>query len=96
MNSNIIDFKNLELIPELLEKLSLLEERVKYLQDGLIKPLDLTTRRNVRQYLQISESTLNNMFKDGRLKQGIHYQKVIKKNRVRIIFNHNAIKEFKK
>ena len=96
MNSNIIDFKNLELIPELLEKLSLLDQRVKYLQDGLIKPLDLTTRRNVRQYLQISESTLNNMFKDGRLKQGKHYTKQIKGNKVKIIYIASAIKELKK
>ena len=95
MNSNIIDFKNLELIPELLEKLSLLEERVKYLQDGLIKPLDLTTRRNVRQYLQISESTLNNMFKDGRLKQGKHFIKSLKGNKAKITFIESAIKEFK-
>ena len=89
-------FENLELIPQLLEKISILEIKLQHLEENLITPLDLTNRKNVKQYLNISDSTINNMLKDGRFKQGVHYQKVIKKNRVRIIFNHNAIKEFKK
>ena len=37
--------------------------------------MDLTTRKNVKKYLEISESTLINMMKDGRLKQGKHFKK---------------------
>lgn len=89
-------FKNLELIPELLEKITFLEQKIKLLENNLIKTPDLTKRKNVREYLNISESTLNNMFKDGRLRQGYHYHKTIKSNRIKITFVESAIKELKK
>lgn len=89
-------FGNLELIPQLLEKLSFLEEKIKMLESELINKPDLTKRKNVREYLNISESTLNNMFKDGRLKQGYHYHKTFKNNRTNIVFVESAIKELKK
>lgn len=88
-------FENLELIPQLLEKILHLEEKIKLLETNLIKPLDLTNRKNVKEYLNISESTLNNMFKDGRLKRGFHYTKTIKGNRTKIVFIESAIKELK-
>lgn len=88
-------FENLELIPQLLEKILQLEEKINLLESNLIKPLDLTTRKNVIEYLNISESTLNNMFKDGRLKQGKHFIKSLKGNKAKITFIESAIKEFK-
>ena len=88
-------FENLELIPQLLEKISLLEKKSSHLEENLITPLNLTNRNNVKKYLEISESTLNNMLKDGRLKQGKHFTKEIKNNRFRIVFVESAIKEFK-
>lgn len=88
-------FENLELIPQLLEKISILEIKLQHLEENLITPLDLTTRKNVKEYLNISESTLNNMFKDGRLKQGKHFIKSLKGNKAKIIFIESAIKEFK-
>ncbi len=88
-------FENLELIPQLLEKISILEVKLQHLEENLIIPLDLTTRKNVKEYLNISESTLNNMFKDGRLKQGKHFIKSLKGNKAKIIFIESAIKEFK-
>ncbi len=88
-------FENLELIPQLLEKISILEIKLQHLEENLITPLDLTTRKNVKDYLNISESTLNNMFKDGRLKQGKHFIKSLKGNKAKIIFIESAIKEFK-
>ncbi len=88
-------FENLELIPQLLEKISILEVKLQHLEQNLITPLDLTTRKNVKEYLNISESTLNNMFKDGRLKQGKHFIKSLKGNKAKIIFIESAIKEFK-
>ena len=71
-------FENLELIPKLLEKILILEEKIIRLEDNLIKPLNLTKRNDVKKYLEISDSTLNNMFKDGRLQIGKHYIKEIK------------------
>ena len=88
-------FENLELIPQLLEKISILEIKLQHLEENLIIPLDLTNRKKVKTFLNISESTLNNMMKDGRLKQGKHYTKSIKLNRTKIIFIESAIKEFK-
>lgn len=88
-------FENLELIPQLLEKLQILENKVNLLESNLIKPMDLTTRKNVKKYLDISESTLNNMFKDGRLKEGKHFIKHFNNNRSKIVFVESAIKEFK-
>lgn len=86
-------FKNLDLLPELLEKLLFLEDKIKLLESNLIKTPDLTKRKNVREYLDISESTLNNMFKDGRLKIGVHYHKTIEKGKIRVIFISEAIKK---
>ena len=53
-------------------------------------------RKNVKTYLDISESTLINMMKDGRLKQGKHFIKEFKNNRFKIVFIESAIKELKK
>ena len=89
-------FENLELIPQLLEKILHLEEKINLLETNLIKPLDLTTRKNVKEYLNISESTLNNMFKDGRLKQGKHFTKSLKGNKAKIVFIQSEIMELKK
>lgn len=86
-------FKNLDLLPELLEKLVFLEDKIKLLERNLIKTPDLTKRKNVREYLEISESTLNNMFKDGRLKIGVHYHRTMEKGKIRVIFNSEAIKK---
>lgn len=86
-------FKNLELLPELLEKIVFLEDKIKLLEINLIKSPDLTKRKNVREYLDISESTLNNMFKDGRLRIGVHYHKTIEKGKIRITFISEAIKK---
>lgn len=93
MNYNA--FENLELIPQLLEKVLILEEKIKLLEINLIMPLDLTTRKNVKKYLEISESTLINMMKDGRLKQGKHFIKEFKNNRFKIIFVESAIIKLK-
>ena len=58
--------------------------------------MDLTTRKNVKKYLEISESTLINMMKDGRFKQNIHYTKQINGNKVMITFVEDGILAYKK
>lgn len=86
-------FKNLELIPQLLDKVSLLEDKIKLLEINLIKNPDLTKRKNVIEYLGISESSLNNYMKDGRLKRGVHYTKSIENGKVKITYISEAIKK---
>lgn len=43
-------FRNLELIPELLEKMEFLENKVKLLESNLIKTPDLTKRKNKNNF----------------------------------------------
>jgi len=88
-------FEYLELLPELLEKISHLEEKISHLEENLIEPLKLDNRKSVLKYLNISNSTLNNMLKDGRFKESIHYHRQIKNNRYKIIFVESAIIEYK-
>lgn len=86
-------FKNLELIPQLLDKVSLLEDKIKLLENNLIRNPDLTKRKEVLQFLGISPSTLNNYMKDGRLKRGVHYTKSIENGKVKITYISEAIKK---
>ena len=77
------------------EKFDLILQKIEQIEKQLQGKQDLTKRSNVKEYLNISESTLNNMFKDGRLKQGKHFIKSLKGNKAKIIFIESAIKEFK-
>ncbi len=94
--SKVIDFELLEKIPQVLEELQSLKQILSHMEDKLIPKLDLTKRADVKKYLDVSEGTLINMMKDGRLKEGIHYQRKIKGNRINITFIESAIKEVKK
>ena len=78
-------FENLELIPKLLEKIENLEKKIQ-----LFAP-DLTKRKGVLQFLDISDKTLSNMMNDGRFKEGIHY----KRNNAKISYIESAIIDFK-
>lgn len=88
-------FENLEQIPKLLMYLEEIKTKVEKLEESLIPKLDLTKRAGIKKYLNISDSTLYQMINDGRLKQGIHYQKTLKGKRVNIIFVESAIVNFK-
>jgi len=90
-----INLENLDLIPELLKKLDSLESQIKEIKSEIKKDLDLTKRSGVRKYLNISDSTISVMIKDGRLKQNIHFIKDINGKKTKITFIESAIKELK-
>ena len=88
-------FENLDKIIDILEKLDSLNSKILNIENRLAPKLDLTKRDGVKKYLDISDSTLYQMMNDGRLKQNIHYKKIIKGKRVNIIFVESAIVGFK-
>ena len=90
-----ISFENLNKIIDILEKLDSLNSKILNIENRLAPKLDLTKRDGVKKYLDISDSTLYQMMNDGRLKQNIHYKKIIKGKRVNIIFVESAIVGFK-
>ena len=90
-----ISFENLNKIIDILEKLDLLNSKILNIENKLAPKLDLTKRDGVKKYLDISDSTLYQMMNDGRLKQNIHYKKIINGKRVNIIFVESAIVGFK-
>ncbi len=93
--SNFSVFENLAIIPELMEEIKAMRLEIKELKKTNIRPIDLTKSSGVKKYLEISQSTLNRMIEDGRLKDGIHYTKEIIKNRVNITYVENAIITYK-
>ena len=82
---NLQSFENLELIPTLLTKIEDLEKRL------LMFTPELTTKKNVIAFLNISNTTYYEYFKDGRFKEGYHFYR---KNG-KIHFVENAILELK-
>ena len=93
--SATIDFSVLEQIPELMEQIKAMRVEIQELKKTNIRPLDLTKSAGVKKYLEISQSTLNRMIEDGRLKDGIHFTKEIIKNRVSITYVEDAIINYK-
>ncbi len=79
-------FENLELIPELLKKVSILEERL----SKLTPPL--TNKKEVAKFLNKSERTINNYISQGYLKEGHHFYR---KNGKILVFIEDAIFEFR-
>lgn len=86
---------NLKYIPQLLKSLEEIKIKVEKLEETLIPKLDLTKRSGVKKYLGVSDSTIHVMMNDGRLKQGVHYNKTLNGNRVKITFVESAIVNFK-
>lgn len=82
-----VNFENLELIPKLLKKMEVLEDRL--LQ--LVPPI--TTKKEVAKYLDKSERTINNYIERGLLKEGYHFYR---KNGKILVFVERAIAEFRK
>lgn len=79
-------FKNLELIPELLESVKDLKTLV-----NILKP-DLSTKRGVAMFLGVTERTINNYISDGRFVEGYHFNR---KNDKILVFIEDTVIEFK-
>lgn len=88
-----VDFKNLELIPQLLTEIKELKKDILNIQNK--NKLNLTKLQNVAKYLQISKTTVFNYIKDGRFKENVHYKKIIVNKMVKYNFVESAIIQFK-
>lgn len=91
----IISYENLDLIPQLLQKIEKLENDFNSFVNSSSK-IDLTILKNVSKFLSVSKPTIYNMIQDGRFKQNIHYKKLFYKNSVKIVFVESAILKYKK
>nr|WP_321266078.1 hypothetical protein [uncultured Sulfurimonas sp.] len=83
---NVNAFKNLELIPTLLEKINSMEERLKKFTPPL------TTKKEVANFLKVTPRTINNYISIGYLKENYHFRK--KSDKI-IVFIEEAILEFR-
>lgn len=88
-----IQLEHLDLLPQMMEEIKNIKKELQILKQSI--QIDLTKRSGVKQYLNISDSTISVMMKDGRLKQNIHYIKEIKGNKTKITFIESAIKNLK-
>ncbi len=79
-------FENLELIPLLLEKIELMEDRLKKFTPPL------TTKKEVAHFLNVTPRTLNNYISNGYLQEGYHFKR--KNDRI-LVFIEDAIVEFR-
>ena len=89
----VIDLKNLDLIPQLLQELKELKQEISNITN-INKP-KLTTHTKVAKYLNVSVMTIYNMVDDGRLKENIHFKKQMLRNKVKIVFVESAIIKYK-
>lgn len=92
----LLDFSSLELIPQLLKEIKYLNEQVEIIKQNVVPKYNLTKRAGVKSFLDISDGTLNNLIKDGRFKQNIHYTKQIKGKKIMISFIEDGILAYKK
>ena len=91
-----IDFTGLDLIPEVLNKIEILENKLSTITEYIKPTYDLSKRADVRKYLNKSESTLSRWIKEGELREGYHYYRDLKGSKSIITFVSGAIEEFKK
>jgi predicted DNA-binding transcriptional regulator AlpA len=87
--------ENLNILPLLFQQFVELTKKVENLEDQLIPKLDLTKRKDVKKFLDISDSTIYVMMNDGRFKEGIHFTQSIKNKKNTIVFIESAIKGYK-
>ena len=82
-----VNFEHLELLPILLAKIKVMEERQKILMPPI------TTKKEVAKFLGRSERTINNYIERGLLKDGYHFHR---KNAKILVFIEDAISEFRR
>lgn len=90
----LLDLSNLELIPQLLQEVKELSQKLNDYTNKT-KP-NLTTITTVSKFLNVSKMTIYNMLDDGRFKENVHFKKQMLKNKVKIVFVESAIIKFQK
>jgi hypothetical protein len=88
-------FENLDKIIDILEKLDSLNSKILNIENKLTPKLDLTKRDGVKKFLDISDVTISNYINNGKFKQGVHFNKIIKGKKIKISFVEDAILDFK-
>jgi hypothetical protein len=88
-------FENLDKIIDILEKLDSLNSKILNIENKLTPKLDLTKRDGVKKFLDISDATISNYINNGKFKQGVHFNKIIKGKKIKITFVEDAILDFK-
>ena len=91
----VVDFSVLKLLPTIYKQIETMQNKIFNLEQQLTPKYDLTKRAGVKAFLNISDGTLNNMLKDGRFKQNIHYTKQINGKKVMITFVEDGILAYK-
>lgn len=79
-------FENLELIPQLLEKIISMEQRLKKFAPPL------TSKKEVASFLNVTPRTINNYISNGYLKENYHFKRI---NDKMLVFIEEAILEFR-
>ena len=95
-NTITVDFSVLGLLPNIAKQMETMQNEILELKVRLSPKYDLTKRAGVKAFLNISDGTLNNMIKDGRLKNNTHYTKHINGKKVMISFVEDGILAYKK
>ena len=95
-NAITVDFSVLGLLPNIAKQMEIMQNEILELKRQLSPRYDLTKRAGVKAFLNISDGTLNNMIKDGRFKQNIHYTKQINGKKVMLLFVEDGILAYKK
>lgn len=90
-------FKGIELIPLMYEEIKALRLQVEHLEKELVPELDLTTRKGVRKYLNVSDRTITAFTsKVGEMTEGVHFIREYNGKKSKLRFISNAIIDFKK
>jgi len=94
MNNNAFD--NLELLPQMCETINYLKKEVQNLNKKLDEKVSFEKTKDVASYLSISTKTIYSWIQTGKFIKGVHYNKVVNNNCVKIIFVKSAIIEFQR
>ena len=95
-NSVTVDFSVLGLLPKMAEQMEKMQNKILDLEQQLNPKYDLTTRAGIRNYLEITDSTISLYLKNGTFREGYHFFKKLKGSQSKITFVSGAIEEFKK
>ncbi len=93
---NTSAFNNLELLPQMYEAINYLKDEVKNLNKKLDEKVSFQKTKDVARYLNISPNTLYSWIQTGKFIKGVHYNKVVNNNCVKIVFIKSAIMEFQR
>lgn len=99
MGNTSIDFGVLNLLPLMVSKIEMLENKLNEIHQHLEPPqieYDLTKRAGVREFLGVGDATIAKYLREGVFIEGYHFYRDLKGRKSIITFVSGAIEEFKK